>query len=89
MWDEIRENINAISCLSQTILDLFSINFQNEKLLAIKCNTKNIKRVGVFVNSDEKTIYNMVKTNSLNLVQLHGEESPKLCRKLKKIFKSN
>ena len=28
------ENINAISLLNQTILDLFSINFQNEKLLA-------------------------------------------------------
>ena len=79
------ENINAISLLEPDYIGFIFYEFSKRKIISpIKCDTKNIKRVGVFVNSDEKTIFNMVKINSLNLVQLHGEESPKLCENLKK-----
>ena len=67
------ENINAISLLEPDYIGFIFYEFSKRKIISpIKCDTKNIKRVGVFVNSDEKTIFNMVKINSLDLVQLHG-----------------
>lgn len=48
--------------------------------------TKNIpatiKKTGVFVNADNKTITDTAKIHNLNAVQLHGEESPEQCRQL-------
>jgi phosphoribosylanthranilate isomerase len=41
------------------------------------------KKVGVFVNESEEIIMQKVKTYELSAVQLHGEESPCLCQKLK------
>src|SRR5258708_15109797 len=42
-----------------------------------------IKRVGVFVNENIPLILKQVKKNSLNYVQLHGDESPEDCANLK------
>ena len=42
-----------------------------------------VKKTGVFVNSSEDDILDKIKSFSLNAVQLHGAESPELCRKLK------
>lgn len=44
---------------------------------------ENIKKVGVFVNSSEKDILEKVEQDDLDLIQLHGEESPEYCKKLR------
>jgi phosphoribosylanthranilate isomerase len=41
------------------------------------------KKVGVFVNEDMDNIKNLSKTYKLDYVQLHGDESPEYCKKLK------
>lgn len=42
------------------------------------------KKVGVFVNASLNDILNKIKVYQLNLVQLHGNESPEFCNTLKK-----
>ncbi|MCK0126029.1 phosphoribosylanthranilate isomerase [Gelidibacter sp. F2691] len=44
---------------------------------------ESIKKVGVFVNSSEKDILEKVAQHNLDLIQLHGEESPEYCKKLR------
>jgi len=44
----------------------------------------HIKKAGVFVNTDFETITRTVRKYSLDIVQLHGNETPDLCRRLKK-----
>jgi len=43
---------------------------------------KSIKKVGVFVDASVKDIIEKVNRYSLNAVQLHGSESPELCKEL-------
>lgn len=39
----------------------------------------NINRVGVFVNEDQDTVLRTVDSWKLDMVQLHGDESPRYC----------
>ncbi len=41
-----------------------------------------IRKVGVFVNEEVGKVLGTVEDYGLNLVQLHGEESPRYCREL-------
>jgi phosphoribosylanthranilate isomerase len=41
-----------------------------------------VKTVGVFVNEEAKTIRDLISFCGLDLVQLHGDESPDFCRDL-------
>ena len=41
-----------------------------------------LKTIGVFVNTDVDTIKKRISFCGLDMVQLHGEESPELCREL-------
>lgn len=43
---------------------------------------KEAERVGVFVNESLATILDKVSLFSLDIVQLHGDESPELCKQL-------
>ncbi|MCF6182048.1 phosphoribosylanthranilate isomerase [Lutibacter sp.] len=43
-----------------------------------------IKKVGVFVNETIKVILERVKKHQLDIVQLHGNETPEYCIKIKK-----
>jgi phosphoribosylanthranilate isomerase len=43
----------------------------------------SIKKAGVFVNADFDAIAEMIVKYSLDIVQLHGSESPDLCHRLK------
>ncbi|EKT4499119.1 phosphoribosylanthranilate isomerase [Flavobacterium psychrophilum] len=45
---------------------------------------ESIKKVGVFVNANLEEILLKIKKYNLNLVQLHGNESPEFCKELKK-----
>ncbi len=42
----------------------------------------DVKKVGVFVNEEYEDIMEMVEKFELDMVQLHGEESPELCEEL-------
>ena len=44
---------------------------------------ENIKKVGVFVNASKDEIVEKVEKHSLDLVQLHGEETPEFCKELR------
>ncbi len=46
---------------------------------------KTIKKVGVFVNAKVDFIVDMISKHNLHAVQLHGNESPEYCDKLRKV----
>jgi len=48
----------------------------------LKQNEITIKRIGVFVNAKEDEILKVVQDWKLEMVQLHGEESPVFCEKI-------
>lgn len=50
---------------------------------SINGNVKSAEKVGVFVNEDIKNILKVAETNHLDILQLHGGESPELCVELK------
>ncbi|RKS03254.1 phosphoribosylanthranilate isomerase [Flavobacterium sp. 102] len=89
------ENIMEIAAVQPDYLgfifyDKSPRNFENE----IPELKKAIQKVGVFVNATLEYIMEKVHQNNLDLVQLHGEESPELChllqqRKLKVIKSFN
>lgn len=45
-----------------------------------------IKKTGVFVNAPAEAVFRIVEKHKLEAVQLHGEEPPAYCRKLKEAF---
>ncbi|MEO8234511.1 MAG: phosphoribosylanthranilate isomerase [Flavobacterium sp.] len=45
---------------------------------------KSIKKVGVFVNATLEEIGFKIKKYDLHVIQLHGNENPEFCKKLKK-----
>ena len=49
----------------------------------IKQLPANIIKIGVFVNSREKTVKRIAKTCGLDILQFHGDESPEFCRRFK------
>lgn len=56
-------------------------NYLNEELL--KSLPKSIQKVGVFVNEDPDTILKIANLYQLELIQLHGHESPHICESIK------
>jgi phosphoribosylanthranilate isomerase len=48
----------------------------------LKNSDFDLKKVGVFVNADYDEIMQVVEDYGLDVVQLHGEESPELCEDL-------
>ena len=53
----------------------------------IKSLTGRVNKVGVYVNEDIETVYEDVEDMDLQYVQLHGEETPAYCAKVKKVAK--
>ena len=51
--------------------------------------SKEINKVGVFVNASLQNIIEKIEKYDLQAVQLHGKESPAFCEKLKKQFKAD
>ena len=56
----------------------------------IKHIPTHILKIGVFVNAEEKTIKRIARLCNLDMLQFHGNESPKFCQKFKgyKIIKA-
>ncbi|WP_394758786.1 phosphoribosylanthranilate isomerase [Flavobacterium sp.] len=44
---------------------------------------KSIKKIGVFVDATVEEIISKIKKYDLDVIQLHGDESPEFCRNLK------
>ncbi|NJY63423.1 phosphoribosylanthranilate isomerase [Salinimicrobium sp. CDJ15-81-2] len=81
------ENIKAISGLKPDYLGLIFFEGSSRHVSGeIQELDKEIKKTGVFVNASEEEVIQKVQNYELAAVQLHGEESPELCRKLKKEF---
>ena len=77
------DNISEIALLQPDYLGFIFYeksprNFEN----TIPAIDKSIKKVGVFVNASLEEIQEKVKQYELNLVQLHGDESPEFCQLL-------
>ena len=49
---------------------------------------KAIKKVGVFVDAELDTVIEKINSNNLQAVQLHGDESPEYCLKLKRHYEA-
>ncbi len=49
----------------------------------------SIKKVGVFVNADPDLILNTVAGHGLNVIQLHGDETPGYCETLRRSLDSH
>lgn len=67
------------------------IEFHNFAAIAsaMKKEKPSVKLVGVFVNSSAADIGSLLKTGALDLVQLHGDESPVFCAAFgDKVFKA-
>ena len=58
------------------------IGAHNLEASILKQNEITIKRIGVFVNAKEDEILKAVQDWKLEMVQLHGEESPVFCEKI-------
>lgn len=53
----------------------------------IRTIPKSIKKTGVFVNESSYSIFNHIAHYDLDIVQLHGNETPELCAELKPYVK--
>ncbi|MEY8847488.1 phosphoribosylanthranilate isomerase [Psychroserpens sp. XS_ASV72] len=78
------ENIKTIAELNPDYLGFIfyekSTRFFDGKIPDLP---EHIKKVGVFVNAEINVVMDSVKKHNLNAVQLHGNESPEYCLKLK------
>ena len=83
------ENIRALLELQPDFLGFIfyprSARFVGEELDVnlLQHFPQNTRKVGVFVNAAQEAILAAVRRYGLEAVQLHGEESPELCRQLK------
>jgi len=59
---------------------------EKEAKILIEDLPDDIKKIGVFVNPDEKKLFEIVKKLKINGIQLHGNEPPALLGKFKKEF---
>lgn len=50
---------------------------------------KPVKKVGVFVNETEEVILEKINDNCLDVIQLHGDESPDFCNRIKESLLKN
>lgn len=78
------QNLLDISALD---IDMVGYNFYEPSPRYVQNKLPNIsshiKKVGVFVNASESFILQKVKEYNLDYAQLHGDENPEFCTKIK------
>ncbi|MDR1667295.1 MAG: phosphoribosylanthranilate isomerase [Bacteroidales bacterium] len=84
------ENILAIAGLQPDYLGFVfyrpSVRYAGEMdPSAVHALPSDIRKTGVFVNASEQFVTDAIKRYRLDLVQLHGSESPELCRAVRRI----
>lgn len=79
-----KDNIEAVANLQPDYLGFIfyekSPRFFDAEIPKIP---KSVKKVGVFVNANLSEIENKIKKYHLDAVQLHGNESPEFCKRIK------
>lgn len=84
-----RDNINAVAKLQPDYMGFIfydkSSRFFDAEIPELP---KDIKKTGVFVNEDLEVVTEKIKQHDLYAVQLHGNESPEYCTKLREFFHS-
>lgn len=58
------------------------VNRDTAALIIANNPQKNSQRVGVFVNEKIETIHEIYRDTNLDIIQLHGDESPQYCQDL-------
>ena len=85
-----QDNMSKVAALQPDYLGFIfykgSVRNFNEVIPEIP---NNIKKVGVFVNASLDEIIEKVSEYSLQVVQLHGNESPEFCKELMMFFHSD
>lgn len=76
------DNLNGINFIGNIFYPI-SKRYAKNTLPA----TKNAEKVGVFVNETVTTIIDICRINSIEIVQLHGNESPSFCEQLSQHFR--
>lgn len=81
---KFEQNLIDISALD---IDMVGYNFYEPSPRYVQKKLPNInshiKKVGVFVNASESFILQKVKEYNLDYAQLHGDENPEFCTKIK------
>jgi phosphoribosylanthranilate isomerase len=80
-------NLREIAALRPDFIGLIfypkSPRFVDFEILGVLPRFENIPRVGVFVNESLENVLRIAEAAKLSFVQLHGEESPEFCARLK------
>ena len=77
------DNIQAIAAIKPDYMGFIFYEGSSRHVSAsIPTLYPSIKKVGVFVNASFDTIVEKINTHNLQVVQLHGEETPELCKSL-------
>ena len=80
------ENIHAVLLLEPDYIGFIfypkSVRFM-DKALPKNLTFGNTKKTGVFVNENMETILKTANKYSLDAIQLHGNETPEMCEKIK------
>jgi phosphoribosylanthranilate isomerase len=81
---KFEQNLIDISALD---IDMVGYNFYEPSPRYVQNKlpniNSNIKKVGVFVNASESFILQKIKEYNLDYAQLHGDENPEFCTKIK------
>jgi len=85
------ENINALLALKPDFIGFIFYKKSSRDVGVFPTVTipSSIKKVGVFVNESVENVLKIVAKNSLDCVQLHGDESSEYCKDLKKMSTAN
>ncbi|MCM8804259.1 MAG: phosphoribosylanthranilate isomerase [Candidatus Omnitrophica bacterium] len=59
---------------------------EKEAKILIENLPPDVKKIGVFVNPEEKKLFEIIKKIKLDGIQLHGNEPPSLLENFKKVF---
>jgi len=79
-----RDNIEKVAALQPDYLGFIFYKKSKRNFDGVIPNIPNtIKKTGVFVNESLDFILKKVKKYNLTAIQLHGNESPELCKELK------
>ncbi|MCK5701744.1 MAG: phosphoribosylanthranilate isomerase [Cyclobacteriaceae bacterium] len=83
----LRDNISEVVALQPDFVGFIfykkSPRYVGEKFVLPEIANSTIKKVGVFVNETMDIVYSTISKYKLDYAQLHGNESPEYCEKLR------